>query len=331
MKFLLSFIIIIFIANSIVFLHARIITVDKKSPSQGDYTSLRSAFDAASDGDTIYVYPNEIAYNIGVEPSWSDTIRKKLTIIGSGCGYPNQNLITSKLGGYLNFDTGSEGSKIIGFDGSFSISIGADSIFVARNYLFKLYVKPYHSNTSIIQNIFNNTQWPVISIEIDRNNDVLIANNIISNINRLGIWTNEDDITISLINNILKCDIDLNLTNKTVINNIIISGTYNGTDTGLTYNMCDGTQLPEGTGNIRNVDMNTVFIDPDNLDFHLKPNSPARGTGKDGVDMGIYGGSTPFVDGGYPGIPSIIELDADHLGSKQSGIKVKIKAKSNKD
>ncbi|MFC2130959.1 hypothetical protein ACFLSQ_05955 [Bacteroidota bacterium] len=94
--------------------------------------------------------------------------------------------------------------------------------------------------------------------------------------------------------------------------------------------------FPNENGNNNNVQMSDVFVnwDPNNLDncdFHLKPNSPAKGTGRNGEDMGIYGGSTPFVDGGYPGIPSIIELDADIVGSKQSGIKVKIKAKSNKD
>ncbi len=74
--------------------------------------------------------------------------------------------------------------------------------------------------------------------------------------------------------------------------------------------------------------MDTVFVDYDGWDFHLLSDSPAKGSGQNGVDMGIYGGSTPFVDGGRPGLPLITDIDSDFVGSQQSGLDVTIKAKS---
>ena len=47
------------------------------------------------------------------------------------------------------------------------------------------------------------------------------------------------------------------------------------------------------------------------------------------VDTGIYGGSTPFIDGGFPGLPSIMEIQADHVGSQTGGLDINVKAKSN--
>ncbi len=71
------------------------------------------------------------------------------------------------------------------------------------------------------------------------------------------------------------------------------------------------------------------FIDVNNSNFHLAPGSPAIRSGENGTDMGIYGGDNPFVDGGYPSIPSIYYLDVPLIGTQKEGINVTIKAKSN--
>src|SRR5262249_35469186 len=49
-------------------------------------------------------------------------------------------------------------------------------------------------------------------------------------------------------------------------------------------------------GENRSIAADPSFVNPDGGDFHLQPNSPARGGGSGGVDMGIYpGGSTTAV------------------------------------
>lgn len=40
-------------------------------------------------------------------------------------------------------------------------------------------------------------------------------------------------------------------------------------------------------------------------DYHLITGSPGIGAGTDGTDIGVYGGSSPFKDGGLPVIPNI--------------------------
>ena len=72
-----------------------------------------------------------------------------------------------------------------------------------------------------------------------------------------------------------------------------------------------------------------VFMDYPNDNFHLKLEPPAMRSGLGGAEIGIYGGDLPFIDGGYPNIPSIYYLDIPATGSQKEGINVTIKAKSN--
>ncbi|MFC2130961.1 hypothetical protein ACFLSQ_05965 [Bacteroidota bacterium] len=346
---------ILFISG--IFLQARIITVDNKYPSMGDYTNLHDAHNAANNGDTLYFYPSTVAYQ-------ADTISKRLTIIGTGWDIVKTQGVSALIYGTIVFTNGSDGSKFEGFVGyiagndynntnigmPFHIVIDADNIEIRKNYLKLIIVKDGHIGNVISQNIIIDKSryfWTYTLITVEENNEIFIHNNILwipvfsFPIYPGGgcIGANTSNITIVISHNLLRspfggssCCFTLGGSNYLVENNIIFDGRINvPLSSNIRNNISNSNQLQNLYGNIINVNMYDVFIDPENEDFHLKPNSPAKGTGKNGVDMGIYGGSTPFVDGGYPGIPSIIELDADHLGSKQSGLKVKIKAKSNKD
>jgi len=152
-----------------------------------------------------------------------------------------------------------------------------------------------------------------------------------------GIYASNSNISISIIHNIISnnnnCGYALNVKNSNIYsaNNIVASGIISRSSDNFWYNMSNSGQLFSGNGNLRNIDMNKVFVKP-GIDFHLLENSPAKGAGEDGVDMGIYGGKTPFIDGfGKPAIPSIIKLKADHAVSKSEGLKIEIKARSNSE
>jgi hypothetical protein len=95
-------------------------------------------------------------------------------------------------------------------------------------------------------------------------------------------------------------------------------------------NISYDSSLPNGNGNLENIDMEKVFIDP-GTNFHLLEDSPAKGAGTDGVDIGIYGGSTPYVDDGKPSLPSIVKLKADYAASHESGLEIEIQAVSNSE
>lgn len=332
---------------------AAIITVDNKTPSIGNYTTLQAAHDAASAGDTIYVYPSDATYS-GI------TLTKNLTFVGTGFNYPSEGMNTTRLSGTMTFDAGSNGSALKGFGGGFSVDISADNITIERNSIatinvgannvtikankiVRIVVRENHTGTVIIQNDVVSGTNVEASINVEISNELLIANNkIVSTWGYygVGVKANSSTITITLLHNVIKSashPINVSSSNKFIANNIIVRAYYQGSaaGSGYYYNMGFNFVFPEGTGsgNITNVDMDSVFVDPDNYDFHLLPDSPAIGAGHNGADMGIYGGSTPFMDdyvaGSCPGLPSIYYLQSDHVGTKETGLDVTIKAKSN--
>lgn len=299
---------------------AAIITVDNKTPSIGDYTTLQAAHDAASDsdGDVIYVYPSDAVYQ-GI------TVTKKIRFVGTGFDYPSEEMSTTLIAGAMTFNAGSDGSTLDGFGTNFYVTIDADNITIKRNKLSNITVAENHTGTVILQNYGS-------YISVAASNEVLIANN---NLNG-GIYAHLSSTTITILHNVIRTGtnnyaIQLANADKYIANNIIIGGICSGTNSGYYHNMSNSNQLPSGNGNIGNVDMSTVFVDPDNNDLHLLPGSPAIGAGQNGVDMGMYGGDTPYVDGGRPGLPSIFQLESDHVGSQQNGLDVTIKAKSNRE
>lgn len=324
-------------------LYATILTVDNKYPSAGQFTTLQAAQDAAIAGDTIYVYPSQTAYS-------AITLTKKLIIIGNGFDYSGVNLPNTKLSGNMNFANGSNGSKLISFGGYFTISIDANDIIIQRNQLSKLTVQANHIGSVILQNAISNSIdfYDGCLIQIYDNNDILFSNNYIYN--SYAAWqegccawrahygndliANTPNITISLINNIFNIKssstnwgntIQINGSNHTVYNNIFLNSSISADPNKLMYNIGYNTNLPPGNNNIIVTDYSTLFVGES---WHLSSNSPAKGTGKNNADIGIYGDNLPFVDGGFPDIPLIYLLDSDLIGSRQSGLKVKIKARS---
>jgi len=113
-------------------------------------------------------------------------------------------------------------------------------------------------------------------------------------------------------------------------NNIIYGGLRSNTDFSYSIhsNAWEG-QLDVNKNNLIVSDLSSIFTDYTNYNYHLKSGSEAIEKGEKGIDMGIYGGATPFIDGGYPDIPIIYYLDVPLKGSQKEGINVTIKAKSN--
>lgn len=357
------FFVTLFITATFATSHAAIITVDNKTPSVGDYPTLQEAHDAANPGDTVYVCPSEAYYQ-------AITVSKKLNIVGTGFSPPSEGMMTTLITGTMTFSAGSDGSSLEGFKSNgLLIVIDANDITIKRNSIVKkITINESHSGTVILQNYIYNYAGvahcrygcePFVLVEVKDSNEVFIANNVLMNpvtgfeptqnyaFLNIGINAHAPTITITVLHNIFYLPypsnkppwegktsfrvLNIDQSNKFVANNIIINGVCNGTSSGYFYNMSNWGQLPEGNGNMRNVDMSTVFVDWANDDFNLLPDSPVIGTGQNGVDMGIYGGSTPFADGGTPGLPSIFHLESDHMGSQTGGLDVTIKAKSNRE
>jgi hypothetical protein len=308
---------------------AAIITVDNNYPKVGDYATLQEAHDAANNGDTIYVFPSLANYS-------AITLHKSLHIIGSGFQYFQQGVRTTLAEGTFDFTESSNGSSLSSFGGNFNIIINADNIKILRNKLKSVKVNSGHTGTIIKQNFLHDNNSYYL-IDIEGYNEVFIANNIIKNHsvvwyniaanNGKGIIANQTSNTSAIIHNVIdlagttwsngyEVAMDVGTSNTIAYNNIILIGPIIGIQTEF-YN------------NLLSPDLESVFVNFRENDYHLKSNSPAIGAGYAGVDMGIYSGETQFVDGGYPSIPSIYYLDVPLIGTQKDGINVTIKAKSN--
>lgn len=135
----------------------------------------------------------------------------------------------------------------------------------------------------------------------------------------------------------------------TVSNNLVYSVLFNYVSTDIVF----GTN--SGGNNIINQDPLFTYWDPTTQDFYLyseryptagpfanfrlMTSSPGRGAGSDGLDIGLYGGGTPFVEGfpadsryryfPMPAIPQMLDVNILNATIQQSGT-LNVQFKANK-
>lgn len=314
---------------------ATIITVDNNYPSMGDYTTLQAAHDAANPGDTIVMFPSSFAYNGLV-------VTKQLSIYGSGW-HSTQTVQVAIVSGNLSFNTGSQGSVLMGIYSHLNectVSINTNNISVYRNQIAKIILTSNTSGTIIVNNYIYHTTLDHV-IDGGDNLNATIKNNILIN----DYWGSGSFCVISgtncqldVLNNIVRagnnyypCHYSTAISSSctgTIANNIFIYGQIN-TNGNCTMNNILSCTGWTGSNNLVNVNYDQLFINQAAGNYHLQPNSVASGSGYGGTDMGIYGGDFPFVDGGYPDLPAIYYLNVPSQASKHGGVNVTIKAKSN--
>lgn len=59
-------------------------------------------------------------------------------------------------------------------------------------------------------------------------------------------------------------------------------------------------------------------------DYHLRPNSKAKGVGLNGTDCGIYGGDNPYKEGAVPMNPHIWYKNIPNITDNQGKLNIKI-------
>lgn len=297
---------------------AGIITVSNNSNSPGQFTDLQDAIDAAAAGDTILVAGSPTSYGNG-------NVYKELHIIGAGYKpnkqVPNPTTLATVtfgaqsdgLGGY-NTASGSSiegcivGITIYGSSGYFTSNITVKRCDVTFNFYY------YFHNIRIFNNVIGGVSR--VSSASPNWGGVDISNNIIkSNISMIGStgayendpWTVRNNIFITP-NYVLSSNY-----NAVITNNIFYkaspystSNTYCVFSNNLSFDSSNNTFPVTGTNsggnNQENVDPDFVAVSSSYFnhthDYHLNPGSPAINAGSDGTDIGIYGGSYPWPDGG---------------------------------
>jgi hypothetical protein len=291
------------------------ITVNKAG-NGADYTSLEEAIESASDEDIIMVHSHSGFYGT----SESIKIEKKLTIIGEG--YLHQNIDERDQNTSIEsieFNTGSEGSSIIGV------------------LVYKLRINV--ENINLLKSNLSNT----IEIEANRTkiSQCLIGTQLVSSIPTEGHIINNNIFTNTTSNSHLQ-----NIINSELFNNIFLVFS-NNSETINRYNNI--TLAPEWDASVGSYKFETstplrietpsqsigyisstigeVFDWNESTDgrYKLKENSLAIGIGVNGVDCGIFGGETPYVISGTPSIPRILELNVPENISPGDKLKVSLK------
>ncbi len=298
---------------------AKIWRVNNNPGVVADATTAQAAHNLAAAGDTIHLEPSSTNYG-------DVTCTKRLTWLSIGSflsqNTGNQYSSNEAIAGKFTMQSGSQGSLISVYSSS-NIDVYIDNITVIRSRVTGWI------NTAGI-NAFNLT---VSQCYVNTYINFLGANCIAAN--NICTYISTGGNASAVINgNIIFNGGSRTIYNSVFQNNIIISGTYSFFNSNVSFNMTSGAAgLTAGNGNIFSVPMENVFVNhlsnpTVDKNLMLKPGSPAIGAGDGGIDMGAFGGSTPFVLGLQPAIPAITALSSPSASGTNS-INVTFSAKSN--
>ncbi len=310
---------------------AEILVVDNNPGNVAHYSTLAAAMSAASAGDTILVVGSPDSYG-------RLTLTKKLIMFGPGfllTSNPETQAQKIQAMASFTFNSGSQGSVVCGFYMNEQLQINISNITVKRNYWNFANGGPMitvnsSSNSVIKQNYVNNTAGNYDCIYCSQStSSVAIANNYLYANNGNVLHFESAGGPFYVENNVFSGN--LSVYNASFSGNIWRNaGTLSGGSNTYEYNLCAGTQFPDANGNLRNVDMATVFLNTGSTDarWQLMEGSPAIGAGPEGIDCGMFGGNDPYVLSGIPPIPTITHFFAPSTASQASGLDVQLKAKA---
>lgn len=286
------------------------------------YPNLQAAVNASDANDIIYLDPSVNNYG-------NATINKKLTIIGAGyflgenqAEVNSQNTLPSTLG-IINFNGGSEGSKMVGVRCVNYLGLNTSSLTLDGCFIFgglgiqatgSIVRRCYFSNNGNING--NATSGLVTNCRLTSNvqnvSNISFENNVFVDGGNIGSITN--------------CSFTNNIFYSTSSLSSLVSPSFNN-------NISIGAQLPAGNGNVNNADPSTLFAvaSPGTFDaqYKLAIGSPAIGAGLAGVDCGMFGGLTPYKLSGVPSGPIITNFGSTSTATATIPVSATISAKSN--
>ena len=346
-------------------IHAKTLTVNNNSGSTAEYTSFASAYDAAEDGDTLIFEGSESAYTLGnvrfvskrlnyvgkgyflgkftevnplpvglhlrmkiIEPDSSlDPVLDPSgsTFLGIDLGSPRGFSSTGSIQFFAS-DKNNLLVKNLSFDKCY-----APSVFLTGVTLRRCYREGAVAITRIGETIISNCIFG--GIEFQQPNTGGAAGPASVDRCVLGPASIETETSgFSPVSPILG-GVGVSVKNTILFANDssrrkLIAGN------GAVFSNClevnfDERQLPLENGNITAEFFNDVFVGgEDDEQFVLRSNSLASGVGTNGSDVGAFGGLTPYVLSGIPGIPRITELVAPATATSTSGLRFRVRARA---
>ncbi|WP_416448253.1 hypothetical protein ACH3PA_13185 [Leeuwenhoekiella sp. A2] len=294
----------------------KLITVDNSLESNAQYKNLQQALDDASANDTIYVHPSVTNYG-------DIYLTKPVTLLGYSHSDPAIRTMVEKV--FLQ--DGASNVNINGFRVSISLGTPANNTSAISDLTIQncRIVSLLYFDGAGVNNLL--LQGNVIEIfgskTANYNNfsDAIIMNNVftgpvyVTN-HQSTILKNNMHIGGSGLTNMDSANGELDVQNSMFITKTDAWYGLNYNNTKVVFTNClsynSSSSLPVLNGENNKNNINPEFIngstawDP-KLDYHLKSISPAKGTGINGEDMGIFNeGDFTFNNYGYAnGIPTV--------------------------
>lgn len=328
---------------------AAVITVNNNENSGAQYTTIQSAIDAATVGDTLIVAGSETNYE-------GFTLNKRLVLMGAGyqSTEDEQFGFTTKVNHMViknenpALDLDASGSHIEGFyvngvvttaSGAYRyISVGFEgtesntltNVTFTRNRCGAVHLT-YFSNIRIYNNILDNIgyapNYNSVFGDYPFGSNLFAANNIftggVARIKGSQIFINNLFIGSEQVYDVFTSGVGINNQASGIVfsNNILWGrGTGGASNAAMTHNLVltseGGETFDYGTNstgnNLENVNPQFVNVPDYTLDFsydyRLADDSPCKGAGSDGTDIGIFGGPYPFPSAGD--VPNVIVIES---------------------
>lgn len=293
---------------------AKIWRVNNNVGVAADFTTAQAANDNASvqPGDTIHLEPSTTTYG-------ALTCTKRLTWISTGAFlgiHPNEQFsgnaarvvsLTAYVAGCAN--------SVFHINVDNNVDINANGLRFERCFVGGgIYIQNYGYGIPTNVVVFNS--YSVGGMTINYGNNHVITNNIFGASLQVGSSTTLAVITHNVFNTVSNAG---GTVNNSIVENNIFNKTatpYVFNNSTVQYNMAGSPNiLPAGNNNQNGVAMSNVFVNnngTDDASFVLKAGSPAigAGSGTPAVDLGAFGGASPFRQAMQPAIPAIYKIQA---------------------
>jgi hypothetical protein len=345
MKTIYSFLFLFALASATFAQTIRRVNADATVTGINVYSTIQAAHDASANGDILIVEPGASVGNLNCI--------KTLTIYGRGY-YLDKNPNYSQLpnNGAVstvgNTNIYSNNCKIMGlYANGITVNGGVSGTTISRNNLTNVSLLTSTGaaidNTTITQNYMSSILlWPVSTGYIS---NVTIANNqirqeinyqgsanyfssILINQNTLGIGYFINSFNIGSFSTVWSNNIFLK-TDITITTGSVINSTFNN-------NILFGlSTINPGLGTNNIVLANTVgqFVantggSQDN-DYRVATSSAIKTASSSGGEVGMFGGTAPYIQYGIPAAPAIIKLVNTGIGNSTTPITATVSATSN--
>jgi hypothetical protein len=305
------------------------------------YTTAQAAHDAAVANDILIIEPSVTNYG-GL------TLNKPLKVYGNGYFLDlNIELKADQRRSFLStvdINVGGGGSSFFGIEATSFVIWGSSNVTIGRCRITDDRIRLYNRNAinttnTNVSNIVITQSYLRIpnsypSVEITGTGGFTISNVMVTNNHMNHLLAGDNAVIQNWIvrNNTMFIGTATTLVNSVFENNIMgAGGTVSFANVTFSYNISSQNTFSGGIGNQNNFDLAPEWLGGDSNDeFHrIKTGSPLKTAGSGGIEVGAYGGATPYVVSGIPAIPSIVNMNNTATGSNATPLSVTISVKSN--